>query len=339
MARGGTRKQPDFTSFHEPNWGEVERRVRLAGRYGIGFDVVLYMALKGDVVDVEEQRPHWARVIRRLGRFSNVLVWEVRNEDLHDEAFQEAAGRYFVQNDPCKRPVCTSGGTSDEAPWPYTDWMKLAIIHTCTGSRPLGDWYLDLARNGSAYGKPPFCSESGMEKRHRNDDPIHRRKQGWVWCCAGGFWTWHSWDGCEGIDDRSYKAPGEQYVRPMADFFRSVSFWRMAPNMTAVRMEDSGVLAVTLAQPDRAMVVSYLCTEASGQDVAADKSTLRLPGGRYTAEFLVPASLQAASEPRPFATKGIWEEVALDVPSFTDDLVLLIRKEQPDGEAPMPGTG
>jgi hypothetical protein len=317
----------------------VERRVRLAGRCGIGFDVVLYMALKRAAGDVDEQRPYWEHAIRRLGRFSNVLVWEVRNEDLHDEAFQEAAGRYFVQNDPCKRPVCTSGGTGDDAPWPYTDWMKLAIIHACTGSRSLEDWYLALARNGRAYGKPLFCNESGREKRHRNDDPIHRRKQGWVWCCTGGFWTCHSWDGCEGIDDRSYKAPGEKYVRPMADFFRSVPFWRMAPNMTVVRAEDGDVLAVTLAEPDRATVASYLCTETSGLSVAAGKATLRLHGGRYTAAFLVPASLRPASEPRPFATKGIWEEVALAVPSFTDDLILLIRKEHADGDAPMPGTG
>lgn len=336
---GGTRKQPDFTSFSEPYWEEVERRIRLAGSYGIGFDVVLYMALKRNAGDEDEQLPYWAHVIQRFGRYSNVLVWEVRNENLHDKEFQDAVGRYFVGNDPWKRPVCTSSGTSDDAPWPYSDWMKLAIIHTCTGSKPLQDWYLALARNGRAYGKPLFCNESGREKRHHNDDPIHRRKQGWVWCSAGGFWTWHSWDGCEGINDRSYRAPGEQYVRPMADFFGSVPFWRMAPNMTAVRVENTGVLAVTMAEPDRATVVSYLCTETSGHNVAAGRATLRLHGGRYTAEFLVPASLQPMSEPRPFATKGIWEEAALAVPSFVDDLVLLVRKEQPGRDALMPGTG
>ena len=59
---------------------------------------------------------------------------------------------------------------------------------------------------------PAFCNESGREKRHGNNDGVHRRKQGWLWCTAGCFWTWHSWDGCEGIDETDYVAPSFREV-------------------------------------------------------------------------------------------------------------------------------
>jgi hypothetical protein len=36
------------------------------------------------------------------------------------------------------------------------------------------------------YGKPAFNNETGREVRHRNDDPIHRRKQMWIAAAAGG---------------------------------------------------------------------------------------------------------------------------------------------------------
>ena len=55
------------------------------------------------------------------------------------------------------------------------------LAHTCTSSterHDLKDWYLALARNTRSYGKPAFCNESGREKRHGNNDGVHRRKQG-----------------------------------------------------------------------------------------------------------------------------------------------------------------
>jgi hypothetical protein len=72
------------------------------------------------------------------------------------------------------------------------------------------------------HGKPAFNNETGREKRHRNDDGVHRRKQGWLWNAHGAFWTWHSWEGCEGIDDAAYRGPGAEFNKPMSDFFQSL---------------------------------------------------------------------------------------------------------------------
>lgn len=69
-------------------------------------------------------------------------------------------------------------------------------------------WYLNIAKNIRQYEKPAFNNESGREIRHKNDDPIHRREQAWLFSNSGCFWTWHSWDGCEGINDTTYFASG-----------------------------------------------------------------------------------------------------------------------------------
>lgn len=201
---GGTRAKPQWSSFKEDYWREVERRVRLAGEAGMALDVVLYFTLKPRATDIPQHQPYWARTLQRLGPFANVLTWEIANEYTGNPEFQDAAGSWFAAQDPFQRPVITSEGTRDEAIWPHKRWMGMAVVHTCTGSTPdwpLRNWYQAVARNVRGHGKPAFNNETGREKRHRNDDPIHRRKQSWIWCCCGGFWTWHSWEGCEGIDD------------------------------------------------------------------------------------------------------------------------------------------
>ncbi|MDH7568571.1 MAG: hypothetical protein QHJ73_03175, partial [Armatimonadota bacterium] len=108
---GGTRQHPEFTSFNQPYWDEVEARTRLAGEMGIGLDVVLYFSLRPTPAQVDEQRPYWEEALRRLGRYANVLTWEIQNEYIANEAFQDAAGAFFARHDPFGRPVCTSDGT------------------------------------------------------------------------------------------------------------------------------------------------------------------------------------------------------------------------------------
>src|SRR4029079_2435511 len=115
-------------------WDEVERRVRLAGEHGLGLDVVLYMTLPPGGDRAAEHRPYWAEALRRLGRYANVLTWEVFNESLEAESFQDAAGQFLAAAAAHRRPVCTSAGTTDDAAWPHKPWVGLAINHSCTSS-------------------------------------------------------------------------------------------------------------------------------------------------------------------------------------------------------------
>jgi hypothetical protein len=327
---GGSRDAPAWSRFSETYWDEVERRIRMAGDKGIGFDVVLYCSLRPSAAQIESQRPYWAQTLERLGKYANILTWEIANEYLGNEAFQKAVAEYFRENDPYNRPVCTSDGTTDDAAWPDRTWLDLAINHTCTSSserHDLKDWYLALARNTRSYGKPAFCNESGRENRHGNNDGVHRRKQGWLWCSAGCFWTWHSWDGCEGIDETDYKAPGEEFLRPMADFFRALPFWQLNPNYTALTVDDPSLVWATLAHPDRSTAVLYLCTRTTGQAVTGATALLRLPSGGYRITFQRPADL-AVLGIQEHRSDGVQQVARITLPAFTDDIVVTLRSVQ-----------
>lgn len=336
----GTRAKPDWNTFNDSYWQRVEERVRLAGEKGIGLDVVLYTELHPDAKDIPAQQRYWNEIVGRLGKYANILTWEIANEYTRNETFQDAVGRFFKEHDPQHRPVCTSDGTTDDAVWPGKPWLDLAINHTCTSSTPrhdLRDWYLAVARNSRAHGKPAWCNESGREQRHRNDDGVHRRKQGWLWYAAGCFWTWHSWDGCEGINDRDYRAPGEAYLRPMVQTFRALPFWRMIPNETAAVVNEPALVQATLATAERDCLFVYCCTRGTGQSQVGAGLTLRLPDGAYRLSLLKPAD-GALLETRDWVSKGLGQEGKLALPSFTDDLAVRIERTQSAKRTTVPGT-
>ncbi len=337
---GGNREYPDWSQFDHAYWDQVEARVRLAGEHGIGLDVVLYFTLHPTAGQIKEQRGYWEQVLRRLGKYSNVLTWEIANEHTANEAFQDAVGTFFKQRDPYHRPVCTSDGTTDDAVWPHKPWMDLAINHTCTSSTERHDlraWYLAVARNTRAHGKPAFCNESGREARHQNDDGVHRRKQGWLWCTSGGFWTWHSWDGCEGINDATYRAPGQEFLEPMSRFFRALPFWKMGPNHTALRIKNRDLVTTVLVKADRTMVLAYVCVSRTGTKILKSTAGLCLPDGQYRITFLTPADLSVVGN-RVHVSAGLHEETLIELPPFTDDLVIKLERIRTDERTPIPGT-
>ncbi len=337
---GGTREQPDFATFNAAYWDEVERRIRLAGERGLGIDLCLYFTLKPENDAAEQQRPYWQHTIERLSKYANIVNWEIHNEYLQNEAFQDVAGTYFHEHDPQQRPVCTSDGTTDDAAWPSKPWVDLAINHTCTSSTErhgLRDWYLALARNTRSHGKPAWCNESGRERRHQNDDGVHRRKQGWLWYTAGCFWTHHSWDGCEGIDNREYRAPGEEYLRPMTDFWQSIPFWTLDPNFTVASFSDPSLVSAVLCEPDRELAVVYVCTERTGEVVSHATTALRLPPGLYDLKFINTATNATLGNIQVQAG-GIRQTMEVKLPDFTDDLAITLTRLKAGKRTPLPGT-
>jgi len=337
---GGTRDKPVWSQFNESYWNEVERRIRLAGERGIGFDLTLYLNLQPKADQIESQRAYWSYALQRLGKYANILTWEIANEYLGNEAFQQAAAEHFHAHDPYDRPVCTSDGTTDDAAWPDRTWLDLAINHTCTGSSEhydLRDWYLALARNTRSYGKPAWCNESGRENRHGNNDGVHRRKQGWLWSAAGCFWTWHSWDGCEGIDEVDYQGPGAEFLRPMADFFRALPFWELSPNYTALTVDSPDLVWAALAHPDRSVVLMYLCTRTTGQTMKGRSAQLRLPNGNYRITFQKPSDLSILGT-LDHSAGGLGRVDAIALPDFSDDLAVTIKPAQPAKRTRVPGT-
>ena len=65
---------------------------------------MLYANLRPSADQIESQRPYWAYTLQRLGKYANILTWEITNEYLGNEAFQKAAAEYFQENDPYTGP-------------------------------------------------------------------------------------------------------------------------------------------------------------------------------------------------------------------------------------------
>ncbi len=339
---GGSRGNPDWNSFNESYWNQVEDRVRLAGLHGIGFDVVLYFSLKPHVNEAPQQEAYWDQTLSRLGKYSNLLTWEIMNEEIDNEDFQDMAGTYFKGHDPYMRPVCTSDGTTDNAIWPHKIWMDLAVVHTCTGNQDPYDleyWYLNIARNIRQYGKPAFNNESGREFRHGNDDPVHRRKQAWLWTTAGAFWTWHSWEGCEGINDTTYYGPGWEYLKPMADLYRTVPFWKLEPSFTSCYVKDPSLIDACLSIPDRSITFMYCCSRETGDFIVGEVMNLRLKDGTYQVLFLDPANMiPIPGSDTVFTSESLRNEYILPLPDFRDDLLVQVLQINNEKKSIIEGT-
>ena len=352
---GGTRNNPDFSTINIPYWDEVEKRIRLAGESGIGIDLCLYFTLHLDESMIDSQGVYWKTIIERLAKYPSILTWEIHNEYLRNEKFQAAAAKYIKENDPFKRPICSSDGTTDNAGGVYFDWMDLAIVHTCTGSTPLSictvaeldadkgtthhlrDWYQAVARNTRSHNIPAFNNESGREKRHGNDDPIHRRKQGWIFNASGCFWTLHSWDGCEGIDNMEYEAPGSKFLFSMRRFFESIPFWTLVPDHTVVQNHNPHLLCSTMSDPQRKHTVSYICTLLTGKKGTSETLRLRLPNGNYRITFISPITLETVRTIN-VSSGSLGSVTVVSVPDFVDDLLMHITLVEEKEKTMMPGT-
>ncbi len=345
---GGSRMEPDFATFNEPYWHEVDRRIELAAAAGVGINLTLFTSLHlpDTPESFEAMKPYLERVVSRLSRHPNIFCWEVHNEHVANPRFQEAVGTYLKTNDPHGRPVISSNGTTDYPLWPHAPWMDLALVHHCTGNQPqydLRDWYLAIARNLRVFGKPAFNNETGREIRHRNDDPVHRRKQLWLSAAAGGYTTWHSWDGCEGIDDGSYAAPGEEFVGPFTRWWSGQTFWRLDPDFTTVQLAGNNphrdeLVPVTLAAASRELLLVYLFTRGEGRRLDDAQVLLRLPSGDYQVEYFDPATGVPLGGPVVHVARHLRDQDPLHLPAFTDDLALRIVRTVTRDQTAIPGT-
>jgi hypothetical protein len=337
---GGTRENPDYSKINEPYWKEVENRIRLAGENGIGVNLTIYFTFKPKLEDAASQLFYWQTLIKRLAKYSNILCWEIMNEYNKNEAFQDIAGEYFYKNDPFKRPVISSDGTTDDALWPGKPWMGMAIVHTCTGSIPAYDldkWYNAIAKNTRAHGKPAFNNETGREIRHKNDDGVHRRKQSWISNSAGCFWTHHTWDGCEGINDTAYISSGQEYLKPLADFFKSTPFWTFNPNYSICQVLPDSLIQNTMSDERRNHGITYLCTRSTKQEIHGAQALYRLPNGTYRIEFFNPSNNLKISEQEVVST-NLRNHYPVNIPNFTDDILLKMTKIKSEEKTVIPGT-
>ena len=166
---------------------------------------------------------------------------------------------------------------------------------------------------------------------------MHRRKQSWLFNTAGTYWTWHSWDGCEGINDTTYFFEGWQYLKPLRNYFEELPFWNMVPDFTVCSTRNVNLVSTALSVPDRSVSVMYCCSKETGAEVKGEKAFIRIKDGIYNIRFINPATLDVAGEIR-FESKGLRNESEVALPAFTDDIVIEITEEYAREKSLVEGT-
>lgn len=123
----------------------------------------------------------------------------------------------------------------------------------------------------------------------------------------------------------------------MSDFLRSIAFWRLNPNYTALFSGSALVVQTAAASAARDLIVGYLCTPESGAEAPPLEMAVRLPNGSYRAEFLNPADLSTVGETR-LEARNVGTVQKLETPAFTDDLLLKIENVRAGEQQAIPGT-
>jgi hypothetical protein len=111
----------------------------------------------------------------------------------------------------------------------------------------------------------------------------------------------------------------------------------MSPTHTTCTVPQDRLIAATLTQADRGMVLSYICAPESGKRVTDSYAVLRLPDGLYQITFITPSDLSVI-EARTHTSRGLHEQAPVLLPSFTDDLVILVERKTQHAKTSIPGT-
>ena len=123
----------------------------------------------------------------------------------------------------------------------------------------------------------------------------------------------------------------------MAGFWQALPFWTFAPNYTALTVEPGDLVSATLSDADRELTVGYACTEKTGAVVTNATAQLRLPAGQYEVRFVRPADAQTLSS-QVIRAQGIHRPQTIALPLFTDDVAIVVARQQAGEQRPMPGT-
>jgi len=210
--------------------------------------------------------------------------------------------------------------------------MDIAINHSCTGDDQLNARYHAVATRIHSYGKPAWCDETGREVRHGNNSGVHRRKQYWTWNICGDYWSYHSWEGCEGIEDLSYNGPGSPYLQFIRPFWEQTEWWKMQPADDRILSDPASQYAWCIASDTETVV--YMVNEAQGASTEEGNVELAVGAGPFEAVFYSPAdgSYHQRYRRGGYHTGG---NLLLTHPAFVDDLVLYVKHARgptPPGE-------
>lgn len=332
---GGTRSNPDFSRFNPAVWQKLEQIIAYAAERRILSEPLIFCSLRREnptAPDPEMER-YWDYLIARLSPFTSIITWQLYNEYASAKSYQQYMAEYIRQRDPYNHLICSSAGTTNDALWPTEPWMDIAINHSCTDDSQLESRYHAIATRIHGYGKPAWCDETGRENRHGNNSGVHRRKQYWTWNICGDYWSYHSWEGCEGIEDLAYNGPGSEFLQFIRPFWEKTEWWKMQPADARVLNDPLSQYEWCLASDNETVV--YMVNEAEGASTTEGTLELAVGAGPYSAVFYSPATGKYLEKYHRsgYHTGG---KLALTHPPFVDDLVVYVKHDNRPQPATIP---
>ena len=322
----GTRLNPDFTRFNPAVWQKLEQIITYAAERGILSEPVIFCSMRRDnptSPDPDMER-YWDYLLARLSPFTSIITWQLYNEYASAKSYQQYMAECLRQHDPYEHLICSSAGTTSDAIWPTEPWMDLAINHSCTDDSQLESRYHAIATRIHGYGKPAWCDETGRENRHGNNSGVHRRKQYWTWNICGDYWSYHSWEGCEGIEDLEYNGPGSEFLQFIRPFWEQTQWWKMQPADERILNDPQSQYKWCLAS-DKETVI-YMVNETEGAPTKEGTIELSIGAGSYSAVFYSPTdgTYLEKYQRAGYHTGG---KLSLTHPAFVDDLVVYVKHE------------
>jgi len=321
---GGSRSNPDFARFSPPVWQKLESIIAYAAERDIYSEPVIFCSVRREnpTSPDPEMEFYWDYLLARLSAFTGIITWQLYNEYASAKSYQAYMAEYIRDHDPYNHLICSSAGTTNDAIWPTEPWMDIAINHSCTGDDQLNSRYHAIATRIHQYGKPAWCDETGRENRHGNNSGVHRRKQYWTWNICGDYWSYHSWEGCEGIEDLSYNGPGSEYLQFIRPFWEKTEWWRMQPADERILNDPLSQYEWCIASDTETVV--YMVNEAEAASTTEGNIELAVGAGPFEAVFYSPAdgSYYDAYKRGGYHPGG---KLSLTHPEFVDDIIVYVK--------------
>ena len=331
----GSRSNPNYTRFDIDFWRNLESIIEYAAERDVYMECVLFTSLR-TTLDWTHAERYLDYFLARLACYPSIILFETNNEynsTIDSKSYLKKMADYIHQNDPYGHLVAPAHRSTTDAALADEDWVDVAINHWAKKNmkNKLSIIY-DIATRITKYDKPAWCDETARENRHDNNSSVHRRKQYWTWNMAGVYWSFHSWEGCEGIMDLQYNGPGHEYEPFIRPFWEKTEFWKMLPNNNLIRNDPPTLYERCIASDEE--IVIYMVngpddpgTLAVLPDNYTDSGPIRveLPSGIFTAEFYNPANGQYYTDYKETDISG-GQNVTLTFPTFNHDLVIYISK-------------
>ena len=280
----GIRSKPDYSRFNIETWQRFDDIFRYAYKKNIYLEPVIFTSVRRNIdsykyifIKDRDMELYWQYLVARLSSYPNIVFFQLFNEFGRNKIYQTYMAEFIQKADPYDHLISTSAGTTEGAIWPELKWNGLAVNHSCTSSNPdnhgLEKYYYRIGKKLTSYNKPGWIDETGRI-RHKNTDPVYRRKEYWIWSMADVYFNYHSRGGCENIDTLEIGAAEEfvQYLRPFWE--KETQWWSMRPDETIVVSHEGIDFAFAKSRTDSEEAVIYLGKEKSG--TWAEKSAIEL---------------------------------------------------------------